>query len=120
MAHTILLLKRCVAGFSIAFFLSAFTTATGALAASTQTGGALFQYAAFATSNTCGAITLTGNSSTDSFDSSQGMYAATKQNNGGNIGTNGNISLRGAVEVHGTASTHTVARVHARANPWRL
>src|SRR5262249_2559249 len=75
-----------------------------ASAATTQIGPALFRYGAFATSNTCGAITFSSNT-TDSFDSSLGSYAATKQNSGGNIGANGNISLSGATIVKGTAST---------------
>jgi hypothetical protein len=76
-------------------------------AATTQTGAPLFRYAAFATSNTCGAVTFSANY-TDSFDSSLGTYAATKQNTGGNVGANGNISLSGATVVNGTASTpHT-------------
>jgi RHS repeat-associated protein len=79
--------------------------ATDVFGATTRTGSALFQYGAFATSNTCGAITFSGNSSTDSFDSSQGTYAATKQSNGGNIGTNGNIQVSGNVKVNGTASS---------------
>ena len=37
-----------------------------------------YGYAAFAISNTCGAITLSGNGYTDSFDSSLGTYATTK------------------------------------------
>ena len=71
----------------------------------TQIGAALFRYALFATSNTCGALSLTGNSETDSFDSSQGSYDSTKQTTGGNVGANGNISLGGSTDVHGTGSS---------------
>jgi hypothetical protein len=77
---------------------------TAALAATTQTGSALFRYGAFGTSNTCGSITLTG-TITDSFDSSLGTYAATKQNTGGNVGSNGNVNLSGGAIVTGTASS---------------
>src|SRR5689334_2556993 len=104
MADTVLW-RRCTSACGIAVFLGVFGMSVGAFAATTQTGGALFQYGAFATSNICGAITLTGNSSTDSFDSSQGTYAATRQNTGGNIGTNGNMRVSGNVRVDGTASS---------------
>src|SRR4249919_3892587 len=67
-------------------FAESLTTAS---AATTETGRPLFRYAMFATSNTCGAIVLTS-SRTDSFDSSMGTYAATRQDSAGNIGTNGN------------------------------
>lgn len=44
----------------------------------------------------------------DSFDSSKGTYAATKQSSAGNIGTNGNIRLDGSAKVNGTGSSpHT-------------
>ena len=81
-------------------FAGSLTTAS---AATTETGRPLFPYAMFATSNTCGAIAFTGR--TDSFDSSQGTYAATKQDSAGNIGTNGNTNLSGGAIVNGTASS---------------
>jgi hypothetical protein len=70
-----------------------------------QFGTPVFSYAAFATSGGCAAITFSGGSSTDSYDSSQGTYTATKQNSNGNIGTNGNVSLSGSTMVNGTNST---------------
>jgi hypothetical protein len=83
------------------------STSSRIFAATTQTGLPLFRYGVYAVSNTCGAITFSANQ-TDSFDSSQGTYAATKQNSGGNIGTNGNITLNGQAVVNGTGSTpHT-------------
>lgn len=78
---------------------------TSGLGAVTQTGGALFPYGVFAVSQSCSALTLSGNSSTDSFDSSQGTYAATRQNASGNIGTNGNVKLSGNVAVSGAVSS---------------
>lgn len=85
-------------------FLGLCSAAASALAATTETGPPLFRYAAFATSNTCGAITFSGNK-TDSFDSSQGSYATTKQDSAGNIGTNGNINLSGGGIIYGTVSS---------------
>jgi Tfp pilus assembly protein PilX len=69
-------------------------------------GSPVFSYAAFAVSATCGAITFGGGTSTDSFDSTQGSYAATKQNTSGNVGSNGNVNLNGGTTVvHGNGST---------------
>src|SRR2546425_11122839 len=97
---------RCVHRMLVGFVLLA-AASSSVFAAATQTGVPLFSYGAFATSNTCGAITFSSNK-TDSFDSSLGTYAATKQNSGSNIGANGNISLSGAAIVNGTASSpHT-------------
>ena len=96
--------RRCVSLFTGIVVLFVFGSVAATFAATTQTGSPLFRYGAFATSNTCGAITFSANK-TDSFDSSLGSYAATKQNSGGNIGANGNISLSGAATVNGTASS---------------
>ena len=60
-----------------------------------------FDFAAYATGADCGAITLSGNTTTDSFDSSKGTYAQTKQLSGGNVGANGNTSLSGNVTING-------------------
>ncbi len=69
-------------------------------------GSPVFSYAIFGTSTTCGAVSFAGNSSTDSFDSTQGTYSATHQNTLGNIGTNGNIDLAGAMTIiHGSGSS---------------
>jgi len=65
-------------------------------------------YAAFATSNQCGALTFDGNVDIDSYDSSQGTYAATVNDAsgnpvlGGSVGTNGNLTVGGnAVDILG-------------------
>ena len=74
-------------------------------------------YAIYATDNGCGAITMSGNEVTDSYDSSvltnasnwsggavgSGHPIATAS--GGGIGTNGNLDLSGGVDVHGTLTT---------------
>jgi Tfp pilus assembly protein PilX len=62
-------------------------------------------YAIFATSSVCAAISMSGNSSTDSFDSSLGTYAATHQNSRGDVGTNGNVKMGGSTQVWGTLSS---------------
>jgi hypothetical protein len=69
-------------------------------------GAPVFSYAAFAVSATCNALSFGGGGGTDSFDSSMGTYAATKQNNSGNVGSNGNVSTNGSTTiVNGSAST---------------
>jgi Tfp pilus assembly protein PilX len=60
-------------------------------------------YGVFATGTGCGAITLSGNASTDSYDSTN--VAAGTTPSGGNVGTNGNLSINGTVDVHGSLST---------------
>src|SRR5882724_9917003 len=59
-------------------------------------------FAAYATNPSCGAITLAGNAYTDSFDSSKGSYAQTKQLSGGHIGVTANATLNGSVTVNGS------------------
>ena len=61
-----------------------------------------FDFAVYATRSDCGAITISGNAYTDSFDSSQGTYVQTRQLSNGDIGVVGNASLKGAVVVNGT------------------
>jgi len=61
-------------------------------------------YAVYATGTGCGAINLSGNAYTDSFDSSQGSYKQTKKTTGGDVGASGNISLSGSATVNGTIS----------------
>ena len=61
-----------------------------------------FDFAAYATGTGCGAITVSGNAYTDSFDSSRGTYAQTKQLNNGHIGVTGNATLNGTVTVNGS------------------
>ena len=62
-------------------------------------------YGIFATAATCGAITMSGSGYVDSFNSSQGTYAQTKQSSGGNVGTNGNATLSGSATIFGSVST---------------
>lgn len=73
-----------------------------------------FAYAAFADANGCGALSFTGNGTTDSYDSAglatNGAGVATPpasfNNYGGNVGTNGNESNSGAnVTINGTLSS---------------
>lgn len=59
-------------------------------------------FAVFATGAGCGAITLSGNVETASYDSRIGTATS---DSGGNVGTNGNMSISGSVEVHGSLST---------------
>src|SRR6476620_1554948 len=59
-------------------------------------------FAAYATSPSCGAISISGNAYTDSFDSSQGTYAHTKQLSNGHIGVTGNATLNGSATVNGS------------------
>lgn len=61
-----------------------------------RTGTPLFTYAVFGTGNSCGDLTLSGGAFTDSFDSSEGTYAATAQASGGDVGSNGNVNLNGS------------------------
>jgi hypothetical protein len=71
-------------------------------------------YAIFATGDGCGAITMTGGATTDSFDYS--TYSSANASNptppppagdgqGGSIGTNGNLTIGGQVDVHGNLDT---------------
>jgi Tfp pilus assembly protein PilX len=59
-------------------------------------------FAVFATGTGCGAISLNGTVSTDSYDSSVGPATTTS---GGNVGTNGNMTIVGHVGVNGTLSS---------------
>ncbi len=60
-------------------------------------------YAAFATSNSCGALTFQGNVRTDSYDSTgtTGGTAPTTTASGGDVGTNGNLAVGGQATVQG-------------------
>jgi Tfp pilus assembly protein PilX len=72
-----------------------------------------FAYAAFADANGCGALSFTGNGTTDSYDSGAlpaigGVVSAPSSFNtyGGNVGTNGNESNSGNnVTINGTLSS---------------
>src|SRR3990172_3648119 len=52
-------------------------------------------FAAFATDNSCGAMTFVGNTQTDSYDSTgmTGATAPTLDTEGGDVGTNGNLNI---------------------------
>lgn len=72
-------------------------------------------YAAFATDDGCGALTFSGSSFTDSYDSSlySGAGAITAGNgglltSGGDVGTNGNLGESGNATINGTLSTPRV------------
>src|SRR5262245_52604627 len=62
---------------------------------------AAFDFAVYATGTGCGVINLSGSILVDSFDSSQGTYAQTKQLSKAVIGAAGNISLSGQTVVNG-------------------
>jgi Tfp pilus assembly protein PilX len=49
-------------------------------------------------------FTLTGNSSTDSYDSTLGSYASQTHGNEGSIAANGNVTVTGSTVVHGNAT----------------
>ncbi|HXR97097.1 MAG TPA: MBG domain-containing protein [Terriglobales bacterium] len=55
----------------------------------------------YATSNTCGAIHLTGRSFVDSYDSAAGAYPARLDQIHGSVGTNGNLRLDGGANIFG-------------------
>ena len=61
----------------------------------------LLDFGVYATGTGCGAITISGNAYSDSFDSSQGPYTQTKQLSGGIVGVSGNIKLDGNAKVNG-------------------
>jgi Tfp pilus assembly protein PilX len=65
------------------------------------TVGSLPGFGAVATGTGCGAMTFSGNISTDSYNSSNGTYAATHTNAGGNVATNGNLTASTGVTIHG-------------------
>jgi hypothetical protein len=58
-------------------------------------------FTVYATEAGCGAITMSGNVSTDSFDSRLGPYTQTKQPVKGSVGATGNVELNGDVTVNG-------------------
>ena len=68
-----------------------------------------FQYAAFATSQGCGALNFSGGGSTASYDSASplsGSGTPVIANTGGNVGSNGNLNTGGSsTTINGTMST---------------
>lgn len=67
-------------------------------------------YAAFATSPNCSALTFTGNSSTDSYDSAAALVGGNPvlANASGNVGTNGNLGESSNATINGSLSTPRV------------
>jgi hypothetical protein len=66
-------------------------------------------YAAFATAATCGALTFTTGTLTNSYDSSTYVSGTpTLSASAANVGTNGNLNQSGAATVNGTLSTPRV------------
>lgn len=61
-------------------------------------------YAAYATSTGCNALTLSGSSFTDSYDSAGG-YTATKSATGSDVAVNGSTTLSGSAVINGTLYT---------------
>lgn len=86
-----------------AFIVMLPSTAAGATSSPSS------DFAAFATGPGCGAITISGNSYVDSFDSSKGSYSRTKQKSGAVIGTNGNVNLSGQAVVYGSLAALNTA-----------
>ncbi|HET7698040.1 MAG TPA: PilX N-terminal domain-containing pilus assembly protein [Vicinamibacterales bacterium] len=90
-------------------------TVPGALAATVEVAALLERdstaaetYAIFATGSGCGAITMTGNVRTDSYDSNSMTMsggAPVTQSAGGSVGTNGNLSIAGQVNIAGNLDT---------------
>jgi Tfp pilus assembly protein PilX len=64
-------------------------------------------YAVFASDGGCGAITMSGNEKTDSYDSGAALSAGkpVTTDSGGSVGTNGNLDLSGGVMINGTLTT---------------
>jgi len=66
----------------------------------------IFQYAAFGVAPICDSVNAGGNGTTDSYDSSQGSYAATQANSDGNLGSNGNVHVQGtSTHIYGSVQT---------------
>lgn len=71
----------------------------------------VFSYAAFATSQECGALNFAGGGSTGSYSDKNvtitgGVGTVTTSQSQGNVGTNGNLTLSGApTDIYGTLST---------------
>jgi len=99
----------CRVGLAVVVLLSA-SVFEGCSSGSSANGNNAFQlqnlkYVAFATGNTCSSIDFRTGGFTDSFDSSQGTYAATKQSSDGNLGTNGNLLNESSLILNGSLST---------------
>ena len=89
-------LQWCARSTALAVF-----TALGCLQGTTFSPGP-FDFAAYATGAGCAAINFSGGAYTDSFDSSQGTYAKTKQLADGDLGVTGNATLSGQAKINGS------------------
>lgn len=65
----------------------------------------LQNFAVYATSTACGALSFDGNITTDSWNSAAGNYASTKQTTGGNLGTNGSMKGDSGDNIQGSLTT---------------
>jgi Tfp pilus assembly protein PilX len=66
---------------------------------------ALQNFAVYAVSPACNALSFDGNITTDSWNSGAGTYGATKQASGGNIGTNGSMHGDSGDNIQGSLTT---------------
>ena len=68
-----------------------------------------YNFGLFATGTGCGAITMVGNSYTDSYNSANGAYTpngtSNRFNTGGDVGSNGNVSMTGTSTIGGSVSS---------------
>jgi len=67
-----------------------------------RTGTPIFNYGLEATGTGCGAMTFGNGSSSDSYNSSTGVYGGANVGTGGNIATNGNVNLASSAKINGT------------------
>ena len=81
------------------------TDNNGGYAGSTQTvnltGSSVLGYGIYVTDTGCGALKFSGQTFTDSYDSSAGPYATSKANTGGNVAVNGNADMTGQSTIFG-------------------
>jgi hypothetical protein len=65
-----------------------------------------FPYGLFATGTGCGAVTLSGGATTDSYTTANGgTYQSTKTSTGGDVGANGNVYLSGSSWIGGAVGS---------------
>lgn len=64
-------------------------------------------YGAFATANTCGALSFGGSTDVKSYDSTglTGTASPAMADTGGNVGTNGNLTIGGSTNIYGNLYT---------------
>jgi Tfp pilus assembly protein PilX len=95
--------------------IDAVGTVPGTLPATVEVGAILERnaaaaetYAIFATGTGCAAITIAGNTETDSYDSTAMTMSGGQpvtEDLGGSVGTNGNLDITGHVDVNGNLDT---------------